>query len=966
LEENMNTVTQLMIGKYMTPELSTNEVTAAAPSEVPTKSQSAAIPLGPKPDAKPTCPYCGRSLTHDRSRCPMIRAKDPNTIEQRIAELKQHTAEGTDNVGAHAIEVLENALLRKQGVNVKKKASSNVSSDDDSRKINQLCQVASSVSVKPVPPAKPLSTVDKTSSTTMMTPAVPPSSFSPGFPEGNGRLQKANTTRKSPSYEPASRVSPSQKSSFPSLVSQIFPRQTLEDMPAADSKSQSQDSSDAESSDAESSYTRAQEGSSVSDSGEDSNEESSSEDETTSTLHPSRQLDPICPVNVSGYSDKDLEAVIRGPGTPLKPTEWPSSESSEDEEAEDIRTDDSPEEGQEIRRSLEPQKLYVLRNKSSDEEVGDNDGSESDSSEDKTLHTSRNHKPMASVPPIVAHAEIQDGSREIHPVPLPVPKEHFQPPQGGASFQEINQRLGSVESDKGGNDAFEQALEEENTVLGLAQQGPSHPSAKEVASQSPRISPEPDQSGGVEVKESDPTESEANSPEKKPSEVEEAEPAQVTGSDPIEASKTLDPYDSHARQGSLIEDYESPTPALPLPGSSIAEPERAATPKPGIFHRMKSHLKLAREEQTSSLNLNSNLTVAPSAKPRSRAAVKRSEQSELGKEDQDVPPRRSARVPARKAVDNPQPPVTSLPNGSQPLAKKTQQVRAMPRNQDAGKPSRPETKKQTRGTQNMKKGVAKGAAKSPTPFSPEEDMRSSVVESQATELAQEVRFPPSSSVSLGAWETMRSGTSVGHIHSDVMIDELQSDADTILPIPFPLKPQSQHKSASQDCKKSPSGPKADHNTEVRGKGEVMNNNPLFILSESQTAFPHSQFQSQLPDPRESTSSGSEEELREIIIKKHSVKQHHPAQYRPLSDIAGEASKLFTPKVLRQSIGLRATDRVPKQRKERLSQMYGKMGVENIDDGSDDDTGKESESDAEISHIPKSRKAGARLKGRMSV
>jgi len=409
----MNAVTQLMIGKYMAPELSTDEVTTAAPSEVLINSQSViaqptAIPSNPKPDAKPTCPYCGKSLTHDRSRCPMIRAKDSTVIEQRIAELKQNTAEDTDNVGARAIEVLENALLRKQGATVKKKASSNVSSDHDSRQIDiyslTFCQAASSARIKPVPPAKPLSTVDKISSTTKMTLAVPPSSFSPSsrsFPEGNNRLQKANTTRKSPSHEPA--VSPSQKSSSPSLASQTPPRQTLEDMPATDSESQSQDSSEAKSSEAKSSHSRAQAGSSVSDS-EDSDEESSSGE--TSALHSSRQLDPIYSVNVSGYSDKDLEAIIRGPG---KLTEWPSSESSEDEEIEDIRPDDSPEEGQELRRSLEPQKPYVLRNESSDEEVGDNSGSESDNSDDKTAHS---HKPMASVPPIVAHVEIQDGSRE--------------------------------------------------------------------------------------------------------------------------------------------------------------------------------------------------------------------------------------------------------------------------------------------------------------------------------------------------------------------------------------------------------------------------------------------------------------------------------------------------------------------------------------------------------------------------
>jgi len=127
----MNAITQLIIGKYMAPELSTDEVMATAPSEVPINSRPAivqptAILSGPKPDAKPACPYCGRSLTHDRSRCPMIRAKDPNIIEQRIAELKQDAVEHTDNTCAHAIEALKSALLRA------KKASSNVNSDDDS------------------------------------------------------------------------------------------------------------------------------------------------------------------------------------------------------------------------------------------------------------------------------------------------------------------------------------------------------------------------------------------------------------------------------------------------------------------------------------------------------------------------------------------------------------------------------------------------------------------------------------------------------------------------------------------------------------------------------------------------------------------------------------------------------------------------------------------------------------------
>lgn len=138
IEENMTTITQLMIGKYMTSVLSTDEVAVAPPTEALVESQLSAIvqptviPLNPKPKAKSTCPYCSKISIHSRSRCPMIRTKNLDVIERRIADLKQDATKDINNIRANAIEVLENALLRKQGVEVKKKASSNVNTDADS------------------------------------------------------------------------------------------------------------------------------------------------------------------------------------------------------------------------------------------------------------------------------------------------------------------------------------------------------------------------------------------------------------------------------------------------------------------------------------------------------------------------------------------------------------------------------------------------------------------------------------------------------------------------------------------------------------------------------------------------------------------------------------------------------------------------------------------------------------------
>lgn len=75
--------------------------------------------------SQPTCPYCGRDLTHGRSHCPVIRAKVPSILEDRIAKLKLDNSEDPEGVRADAITVLEAALQRKFGSETKRNSNVN-------------------------------------------------------------------------------------------------------------------------------------------------------------------------------------------------------------------------------------------------------------------------------------------------------------------------------------------------------------------------------------------------------------------------------------------------------------------------------------------------------------------------------------------------------------------------------------------------------------------------------------------------------------------------------------------------------------------------------------------------------------------------------------------------------------------------------------------------------------------------
>ncbi|KAF5354934.1 hypothetical protein D9756_005406 [Leucocoprinus leucothites] len=1009
INTSLATISRLMIEKYLIPASSMDNMEPAAPikAPVPPESTSDAQPDNvlsePTAQIKPTCPYCGKILTHDRSRCPMIRAKNLHIIENRITELKEDATEDTDSVRANAIEILEAALLRKRGAEFKKVAPSNVSSSE--RPSTKLFS-----STMPTP-----KTMKNASSVT----EPPPSARRSPSPSSSNSDESIPLQKSSQKPAPQHKIALLQKSPSPPQIisgSPSMPSKTAvaltrtgnnseTESPLGDEVPQPRTKTDVQA--------------------EDSDSESSGSSEVQS---PQFQHDPLpSAVDISGYSDKDLEVLIRGPGSPLKSVELPSSESSEDEAMEG--EDDQLENELEGPRghSRQPQRSYAPSNDSSDEEIGGDD-----ENEDEPFYTPSGRGSVASIPPIVSHlGEVgNEFEKRSQPVPLPIP-EQPQPLRRGASFQEMNRRLSSVEADKVGNDAFEQVLIEENAVFDLARRESPQSSLQEVTprlgTKYPQSSLGPDQ--GQDTEGQEPESSEAAAAESKspgdslPEDVDEAEPVQATELDPVETHDALE--DTRIRQRSPIEaaeDHEVPT-RLPIQEPSPQVPERELTPKPGIVQRMRNRAGLASppKEHASSSNLNSNLTIAPGAKPRStRAATLRSQKlatigsgqgedatnvadvtpvTPLGKpnlkkcvmpvkpvstrskaaagrivaeangdeERPDPPPRRSTRAASRIVATTSQPQVASIPNDSQPTARRTRQSKAASISEDATETSQIVIKNQTKRT---KKNEAKAATKSPIPSPSYEDAQSIASGSQATE--NHVPLPPSPPMSLDAWETIPAETSGGATHSDAMVDELQTDVEAMEPIPFPLKPQFQRKSAALGRKQSLfrleqaiSTPE-DHSTAKRkGKGKDI---PLFMPSESQDAFPYSQFQSELPDPEESDSSNSEAEVRKAVVKKPPASQSQPTRYRKLSDIASQTSKLFTPKLLRQSTGLlQSTPSVPSKRKERLNQMYGMMGKNRGDDDSDDDSGQGSDSDVEkASHIPRSRKAGAGLKGRMSV
>jgi hypothetical protein len=177
------------------------------------------------------------------------------------------------------------------------------------------------------------------------------------------------------------------------------------------------------------------------------------------------------------------------------------------------------------------------------------------------------------------------------------------------------------------------------------------------------------------------------------------------------------------------------------------------------------------------------------------------------------------------------------------------------------------------------------------------------------------------SMSLDTWTTLRASSPLPETESTIMIDELRSSSPGSQSQLIPGKLNSKPPLTSSD-------------------------DPLFILTESQPPFPYSQW-SNPEDHQASNDSEDEQEVQASVQSQSQAKTTQPPKYRRLTDIAGHRSFFSTP-----SQNLRPT----RSSSNKLADMYGRTGVEEIESASDSD----SDSDAQVpvrSHIPKSRIAG---------
>jgi hypothetical protein len=705
-----------------------------------------------------------------------------------------------------------------------------------------------------------------------------------------------------------------------------------------------------------------------------------------------------------GYSDKDLEDLIRGPGAPLKSTDLPSSDSSEGEEPENVQLDNELEQ-ESNGRSQKIAPSFAMDSDSPDDDMEEDDENEREPPRNSSVNTA---------PPLVATSNAISRSTNSGPIP--------EASQEKGSFQPINRRTRSEVMDRSGNDGFEAVRTPENTSLGLVRKELAPPSTAQKPSDPPvalTLHPRShDQLEGVEgpVEEST-LQTNGTTPDvmqQDPECEQPSAPPDLVGS--IGASDVV-PGAEPQNTVEAVTDDEGPPPPPPNTQEKgpREEPARASTPKPAMIQRMRSRAvrtpsiqkqatplslkqtaaakpstrKTTLRAQSKSTNKNQSIElyqneddvdaepVTPKVKAapkkgaadttktlltRTKTTVEKKSNGVEGDKEPDPPPRRSQRMSSKPPSIAPE----ALLANIQPLTRKTRSTSTIPKSKEVIESHQRSSKKPTKTVQKSKKAEAHVTVNSSLPLPESKDSDTFVSGSQSG--GPKAQCPPSPPVSLDTWETLRPETPVGTTQSDAMIDELHSDMD---PIPFPLK--NQHRRKTSSFGRMESFPQLEQilqdAQDKKEQGGKEKEKPLFIPSESQTVFPHSQFQADSQEHADGKSSDSEEEILATVANKVPRSQSQPSRYRRLSDIASQAARLFTPKALRRAPSLlQNSSKRPNTRKDRLDQLYGRMGRKNSDDiESDDGSGHDSDSNtSKTSHIPKSRKAGAAPKGRMSV
>jgi hypothetical protein len=178
-------------------------------------------------------------------------------------------------------------------------------------------------------------------------------------------------------------------------------------------------------------------------------------------------------------------------------------------------------------------------------------------------------------------------------------------------------------------------------------------------------------------------------------------------------------------------------------------------------------------------------------------------------------------------------------------------------------------------------------------------------------------------ISLDTWTTLKESSPFPGAESTIMIDELRSSS-----------PSSQVQMGAEISNAKPI---------------LTSSDPLFILTESQPPFPYSQW----IGGEAANDSEDEQEVQASVQPQSQSRITHPPRYRRLTDIASQ-----------QTIFPLATNPKPARvAGNKLADMYGRSGEEDIESDSDSDSDSGLDAQMLKSHIPKSRIAGVSRQSR---
>ncbi|KAG6813548.1 hypothetical protein H0H92_009940 [Tricholoma furcatifolium] len=204
-------------------------------------------------------------------------------------------------------------------------------------------------------------------------------------------------------------------------------------------------------------------------------------------------------------------------------------------------------------------------------------------------------------------------------------------------------------------------------------------------------------------------------------------------------------------------------------------------------------------------------------------------------------------------------------------------------------------------------------------------IRPSLVLDQTTEGSNDLLVPSTpQDDSLDTWVAMNPSSPAPDGDVTIQVDELEP----ISPQPTPAKNDNDN-----------------DNEDDLENGEA--SDPLFIISESLPTFPYSQWND--ATPREDDGDDTKEAETTVKKPQRKARQSQNSRYRRLTDISSDHGFFSTPTNLRTTRSSTAA--------KKATDMYGRTRKDDIE--SESETESDNSEAEEQSHIPKSRRAGAR-------